>query len=602
MERKEGKKQGLIGCLRSEQKKASTNEKTQPQPPAVYFIDPSLIKSKKTQIPALLTFAVASNTDVLNSIIKRVRRRREWRKREKKKKFFFNKVFVSLLLDPLDKKFFGFFLKKKSKIKTTTALLRRLPAGRTPPPLPGSSARPSQGRARARPESSSSQKVKKKMLRALSSPRKKRAAAAAAAAAGEADAPPPPSSSGNVAVVTGGSGFLGRHLVRALEESGRYSEVVVFDVRPWQAPKWPAASKALPKSKTSTETRGVVGDLTDLASVVSGLSGASVVFHCATAAPAASNAANKRLMTRVNVDGTRNVVEACLVNAIPRLVFTSSASVVFDGSDLSGVDESAPYAARPMDYYAATKIEAEKIVLAANGAELKSKGARGKGKGKGNKQLLRTVALRPSGIFGEHDALLVPTIVEKAKAGKMKFIIGSGENVMDWTYAGNVAAAHLAADEKLQQEEEEESDEAAASENGGVGVGGKKGKSSRQKTVTSVAGKPYFVTNDDPRSFWGFMGDLLEPLGYERPRVKLPFWPLYIISWLVAAVVALLNLVPGLTVPSSDFSPMRITISAAERRLSCAAAKRELGYLPAVSIEEGVKRTVAAFAHLKKRE
>ena len=117
MERKEGKKQGLIGCLRSEQKKASTNEKTQPQPPAVYFIDPSLIKSKKTQIPALLTFAVASNTDVLNSIIKRVRRRREWRKREKKKKFFFNKVFVSLLLDPLDKKFFGFFLKKNHKSK-----------------------------------------------------------------------------------------------------------------------------------------------------------------------------------------------------------------------------------------------------------------------------------------------------------------------------------------------------------------------------------------------------------------------------------------------------------------------------------------------------
>ena len=355
-------------------------------------------------------------------------------------------------------------------------------------------------------------------------------------------------------------------------------------MRPWQAPKWPAASKAS-KSKTATKTRGVVGDLTDLDSVVRGLAGASVVFHCATAAPAASNAANRRLMERVNVDGTRNVVEACLLNSVPRLVFTSSASVVFDGSDLSGVDESAAYAKRPMDYYAATKIEAEKIVLAANGAELK--GAKGKKGKKDGKRELRTVALRPSGIFGEHDALLVPTIVEKARAGKMKFIIGSGENVMDWTYAGNVAAAHLAADEKLEQEEEKKSDDA---------------KSTKKSTSSvSIAGKPYFVTNDDPRPFWGFMGDLLEPLGYERPRVRLPFWPLYVISLLVAAVVALLNLIPGLTVPSSDFSPMRIRISAAERRLSCAAAKGDLGYVPAVSIEEGVRRTVASFAHLKNK-
>ncbi len=64
----------------------------------------------------------------------------------------------------------------------------------------------------------------------------------------------------------------------------------------------------------------------------------------------------------------------------------------------------------------------ERIVLAANG--------------RGG---LATVALRPSGIFGEHDALLVPTTVEKARQGKMRFMVGSGENLMDWTYAGNVA-------------------------------------------------------------------------------------------------------------------------------------------------------------------
>lgn len=56
---------------------------------------------------------------------------------------------------------------------------------------------------------------------------------------------------------------------------------------------------------------------------------------------------------------------------------------------------------------------------------------------------LATVALRPSGIFGEGDPLLVPLTVAKAKEGKMNFIIGSGKNLMDFTYVGNVAQAHL---------------------------------------------------------------------------------------------------------------------------------------------------------------
>ncbi len=56
---------------------------------------------------------------------------------------------------------------------------------------------------------------------------------------------------------------------------------------------------------------------------------------------------------------------------------------------------------------------------------------------------LATVALRPSGIFGEGDPLFVPTLVDKARLGKMKYIIGGGRNVMDFTYVGNVAQAHL---------------------------------------------------------------------------------------------------------------------------------------------------------------
>ena len=98
---------------------------------------------------------------------------------------------------------------------------------------------------------------------------------------------------------------------------------------------------------------------------------------------------------------------------------------MFDGSDLVGVDESLPYTCKPMDYYTETKVSGEKLVLAANSATL------------------AVVALRPSGIFGEGDTVMVPTLVRQAKAGKMKYIIGNGKNVWDFTYVGNVAQAHV---------------------------------------------------------------------------------------------------------------------------------------------------------------
>lgn len=377
-----------------------------------------------------------------------------------------------------------------------------------------------------------------------------------------------------VALVTGGSGFLGRHLVAALVESADYANVVVFDVRP----------------SPDARAESIVGDLRDPASVSSAFKGArgsvcvcvcgvggvgggggdqrgglgaprprlqphppgvDVVFHCATAAVTAANAAARTLMTDVNVGGTKNVISACANNRVNTLIFTSSASVVFDGRDLDGVDESKAYAQRPMDYYTATKIEAEKLILAAHAPPS-----------------LSTIALRPSGIFGEHDALLVPTAVAKAKQGKMKYTIGGGKNLMDWTYAGNVAAAHLAAARALAD----------------------------PTRAPSVGGRPFFVTNDDPRPFWTFMGDLLEPLGYGRPHVNLPYWPLYIMACMYAAIIAVLR--PFIAIPASDFTPMRITISAATRRLDCGAAMRELGYRPAVSIEAGVARTVASFAAL----
>ena len=81
-----------------------------------------------------------------------------------------------------------------------------------------------------------------------------------------------------------------------------------------------------------------------------------IVFHCASAAVTTSNSANKSLMSSVNITGTHNVIEGCVWGGVHRLVYTSTSSVVFQGRDLNNVDETAPYAARPMDYYTQTKV------------------------------------------------------------------------------------------------------------------------------------------------------------------------------------------------------------------------------------------------------
>jgi sterol-4alpha-carboxylate 3-dehydrogenase (decarboxylating) len=109
-------------------------------------------------------------------------------------------------------------------------------------------------------------------------------------------------------------------------------------------------------------------------------SGATCIIH--TASPL-HGVKDDALYWRVNVDGTKAVIDAAVANGIRKLVYTSSAGVIFTGAALVNVDERLPPPERAMDAYNESKATAEQIVLAANG-----------------KNGLLTVALRPAGIFG----------------------------------------------------------------------------------------------------------------------------------------------------------------------------------------------------------
>lgn len=328
------------------------------------------------------------------------------------------------------------------------------------------------------------------------------------------------------ALVIGGCGFLGQNLVSELLSAN--FKVSVFDF-----------TDANPFPDTVTFTKG---DIRDETAVAAALKGVDVVVHCASPNPLSSN---RKLLMSVNLDGTRAVINAMHCAGVHRLVLTSSASVVFEGHDISNGDESLPYARTYPNDYTESKVLQEKLALAANG-----------------ERDLRVVALRPHGIFGPKDRLTLPSIAEKASQGKLRYYIGSGKNLVDWTYVRNVAYAHVLAAQKLL-------DDTAAQQ---------------------ISGKAYFITNDEPMTFWGFMGRVAEGLGFPGPSLGLPAGLMYGVAYVMVFVSWVLGLCGISFAPS--ITPYQLSLAVKDHYFSCARAKEDLGYQPLVAMDEAIRITL----------
>lgn len=213
-------------------------------------------------------------------------------------------------------------------------------------------------------------------------------------------------------LVTGGGGFLGGAIVRALLEKG-------YKVRSFSRNEHPRLKES------GVETAR--GDLADQEAVINASAGCSAVIHSAARV---GFGVDYQEFYRGNVIGTKNVIIACLRNNIDRLIFTGSPSVVFDGGDQENVNESAPYPAHFLGHYQSTKAQAEKLALDANSDKL------------------AVVSLRPHLIWGPGDTNMIPRVVERARQGKV-MIVGDGQNLVDITYIDNAADAHVLALEKL---------------------------------------------------------------------------------------------------------------------------------------------------------
>jgi nucleoside-diphosphate-sugar epimerase len=216
------------------------------------------------------------------------------------------------------------------------------------------------------------------------------------------------------AVVTGGNGFLGSHIVKRLIERG--DEVVVFA-------RTVGATLASPASARQ-------GDIRNPDEIAAAIEGADVVFHTAAKAGVWGD---RDEYIGINLTGTRNVLTACHKHGVRKLVYTSTPSVVFEHGDIEGGVEQLPYAKRFLSHYAASKARAEEEVLAANGVNG-----------------LQTVALRPHLIWGHGDPHLTPRVIERAREGKLKRV-GDGTNRVDITHVLDAAEAHILALDNIER-------------------------------------------------------------------------------------------------------------------------------------------------------
>jgi len=325
-----------------------------------------------------------------------------------------------------------------------------------------------------------------------------------------------------LALVTGAGGFLGQYVAEQLLERG--DRVRSFSRKSYAA-----------LDDLGIET--LQGDLRDAAAVAQACDGVDVVFHTAGVAGIWGPWEH---FHGINTIGTENVVAGCLQHAVPRLVYTSSPSVTFDGSDQVGIDESAPYATKWLCHYPHSKALAEQRVLAAND---------------GNRLL--TCSLRPHLIWGPRDQHLIPRLLDRARSGKLRRV-GDGTNLVDMVYVENAAAAHLQAADALRE-------------------------------GSPVCGHAYFISQGEPVNCWDWINEIVGLAGIEPIRKSISRPAAWRIGWLMESVYGLLR---------NQNEPRMTRFLAAQLATShyfdITRAREDFGYEPLISTAEGMRKLAAS--------
>ncbi|HEB89249.1 MAG TPA: NAD-dependent epimerase/dehydratase family protein [Deltaproteobacteria bacterium] len=312
--------------------------------------------------------------------------------------------------------------------------------------------------------------------------------------------------------LTGGSGYIGRNLLRAFVADG-------FRVRAL------ARSEKAANVVSGLGAEPVRGDLLDVEALKRGMAGAGLVIH---AAADTDHGMGSTAQAEVNLQGTRNVYEVAKAQGVQRALHLSTEAVLLDGRPLRNADETTPIPEKHAGGYSKTKAEAERIALAHSGDGLD------------------VIVVRPRFVWGRDDTTALPQLIEAARSGKLSWI-GGGHYEMSTTHIANVVH--------------------------GVRLALEKGR----------GGEVYFITDGRPVGFRTFITALLEAAGVEPPTTGIP-------RWIVATVVRVGDFLARLTGGRlhGPMSRQEYAVLGVEVTLDIDKARRELGYAPIITREEGL--------------
>lgn len=325
-------------------------------------------------------------------------------------------------------------------------------------------------------------------------------------------------------LVTGVTGFVGKALALRLIKDGHQVRGI---------------ARKIDKNIIDAGINLIQHDLTVKSEVlIEAMCGVEGVFHVAAKVDMWGDYQD---FYAANVLATKHLLEISISQKIPYFIYTSSPSVIAGSRDLKGVDESEPYPDKYLAHYPATKALAEQEVLRY-----------------GRLGQIKSIALRPHLIFGPGDTNLIPTIIERAKAGRL-VRVGKGENLTDLTYIEDCIEAHILALKAIKQN-------------------------------PAISGQSYFISQGEPVNLWGWVDMVLERCGMSKITRSLP----KSVAYSIAVILEKLNSI-FLIKKEPLLTRFLVCEMATSHYFNIAAAKNDLGYYPKYSIDQALEETFDSY-------